>query len=309
MLISIFGSSMLGSYATAPAYCPPPLPLSSSGRGGLVPPPADLLQQWALGSPLLAPYAGLLRSSELDDVSLGLVSTADLVSVGLPLGVAAKLRLCAAGWQANNRRRGAAESAVATQSLRPAGHPAVTMAAATAVTPQPSPAPHHQRRSLQATGGECGRDAIANMTAVCCTGGHRRRAQAQGGGGGGADVACLIRASSATAQQLNCSTECAALYLPLYLSCASVAGWNHQPGLSMLALQCAAASAAAAAAASAPANPVDVAGGGGCTLSTSAMPASSLADRRPPQGVGAGLLYALCVLAALAMLGLMPLFV
>jgi hypothetical protein len=268
-----------GAVAAASSSFCPPLPSFSHMVGAeLVPTAATLsaaqMEEWALGSPTFAPYASILQSNELDEVALGLVSSQDLASLGLPLGVAAKLRLCVAKYVAD---RGSINRAADL----PRPEPTVV---ATVVTTQQK---HH--RSLQATcsvntraaevqveccneptedcssgapiscnagcaaiflpfwadcqqqlGSSasqylnivqmcrdsvgCGIDAMANMTAECCTGGHRRT---QGGSG-------------CTALMSDCTIECEAVYLPLYQRCGSAMGWNANPEYSSFALQCAA---------------------------------------------------------------------
>ena len=61
-------------------------------------PPAAMtvaaMAEWAAGAPTFAPFSPALREHEMDEFALGASSAESLVAIGLPLGVALKLKLC-----------------------------------------------------------------------------------------------------------------------------------------------------------------------------------------------------------------------
>jgi hypothetical protein len=82
-------ASAVSAAAGATSWCPSAL---AAGSGDLL--TAEEVERWAVDSPLFVRFAAVLREHEIDQFALGASSEESLVTIGIPLGVAVKLKFC-----------------------------------------------------------------------------------------------------------------------------------------------------------------------------------------------------------------------
>jgi hypothetical protein len=81
-------ASAVSAAAGATSWCPS----SPAGSGDLT---AEEVERWAADSSLFVRFAAVLREHEIDQFALRASSEESLVTIGIPLGVAVKLKFCA----------------------------------------------------------------------------------------------------------------------------------------------------------------------------------------------------------------------
>ena len=89
MLVRILTfAAAVSAAAGATSWCPS----APAGSGDLT---AEEVERWAADSSLFVRFAAVLREHEIDQFALGASSEESLVTIGIPLGVAVKLKFCA----------------------------------------------------------------------------------------------------------------------------------------------------------------------------------------------------------------------
>ena len=82
-------AAAVSAAAGATSWCPS---APAGGSGDLT---AEEVERWAADSSLFVRFAAVLREHEIDQFALGASSEESLVTIGIPLGVAVKLKFCA----------------------------------------------------------------------------------------------------------------------------------------------------------------------------------------------------------------------